>query len=329
MIDLVVQKMLDPRFLASLLFAVAAAATILTIAMPLLTSDQLSRRMKNVATERDRIRARERARMNASQGGLNTNASLRSTPKAYMQQVVDKLKLADWLGMEDGRMRLAMAGYRGKGAETALLFFRLIIPIAVFLVAMLYMFVLEVINQPVTVRLVIVAVATFVGVKAPELFISNQIQKRQLSLRRSFPDALDLLLICVESGMSIEHAFKRVSGEVATQSIALAEELTLTTAELSYLTERRQAYENFAKRTGVESVKSVTTALIQAERYGTPLGQTLRVLAQESRDQRMTLAEKKAAELPPKLTVPMIIFFLPVLIVVIMTPALIGANGWK
>jgi tight adherence protein C len=166
-------------------------------------------------------------------------------------------------------------------------------------------------------------------VKSPELFLKNLTTKRQLSMRRAWPDALDLMLICVESGLSIEQSFRRVSHEVGTQSPALAEELMLTTAELSYLPERRVAYENIASRTGLEQVKSVTTALIQAERYGTPLGTALRVLSQESRDQRMSDAEKKAAALPPKLTVPMILFFLPVLFVVIMTPALIQVFGWR
>jgi tight adherence protein C len=155
----------------------------------------------------------------------------------------------------------------------------------------------------------------------PILFVKNQISKRQVSIRRAFPDALDLLLICVESGMSIEAAFRKVSVEVGTQSIPLAEEFTLTTAELSYLQERRQAYENLAKRTNLDGVKAVCMALQQAERYGTPLGQTLRVMAQENRDMRMMEAEKKAAGLPPKLTVPMILFFLPVLFIVILGPA--------
>jgi tight adherence protein C len=123
--------------------------------------------------------------------------------------------------------------------------------------------------------------------------------------------------------MSIEAAFKRVSDEIGTQSVPLAEEFTLTTAELSYLPERRQAYENLALRTNLEGVKSVCVSLQQAERYGTPLGQTLRTMAQENRDMRMAEAEKKAAGLPPKLTVPMIVFFLPVLFVVILGPAVI------
>ena len=134
---------------------------------------------------------------------------------------------------------------------------------------------------------------------------------------------LDLLLICVQSGMSIEIGFKRVAEEIGTQSLALAEELTLTTAELSYLEDRRQAYENLAKRTNLDGVKSVCMALQQAERYGTPLAQALRVMAQENRDMRMAEAEKKAAALPPKLTVPLILFFLPVLFVVVLGPAAI------
>src|SRR5205814_1924170 len=148
-------------------------------------------------------------------------------------------------------------------------------------------------------------------------------KKRQLSIKRAFPDALDLLLICVESGMSVEVAFRKVSTEIGSQSIPLAEEFTLTTAELSYLQDRKVAYENLAKRTGLDGVKSVCMALTQSERYGTPLATSLRVMAQENRDMRMAEAEKKAAALPPMLTVPMVLFFLPVLFVVILGPAAI------
>lgn len=165
--------------------------------------------------------------------------------------------------------------------------------------------------------------AAYMGIKAPELFLVNTAKKRQTEIRKAWPDALDLTLICVESGMAIENAFRKVSTEIATSSVVLAEELALMTAEMSFLPDRRQAYENLVMRTGLEPVKSVATALIQAERYGTPVGQALRVLSQESRDMRMNEAEKKAAGLPPKLTVPMILFFLPVLFVVIITPAVI------
>jgi tight adherence protein C len=169
----------------------------------------------------------------------------------------------------------------------------------------------------------IVIGASYLGIKAPELFISNTIANRQMSMQRAFPDALDLMLICVESGMSIEHAFRKVGQEIGAQSIPLAEEFALATAELSYLPDRRMAYVNLAARTGLESVKQISTVLIQAEKYGTPLGQALRITAQESRDMRMLEAEKKAAALPPKLTVPMIVFFLPVLMVVVLSPAAI------
>jgi tight adherence protein C len=165
--------------------------------------------------------------------------------------------------------------------------------------------------------------AAFVGFKAPEIVLKNTTQKRQLSIRRAWPDALDLLLICVESGMSIEAAMQRVAREIGSQSVPLAEELTLACAELSYLSDRRKAFDNLGKRTGLSTVKSVATSFIQSERYGTPLGQALRVLAQENRDMRMADADKKAAALPPKLTVPMVLFFLPVIFIVILGPSMI------
>src|SRR5262249_9236752 len=207
----------------------------------------------------------------------------------------------------------------------AFLFFRMVVPLVMLAGSVLYLFVLAQINQPPTIKVGLCLLAAYIGMQMPFLFLKNKIQHRKLSIMRAFPDALDLLLICVESGMSIEAAFRRVSEEIGIQSVALAEELTLTTAELSYLPDRRQAYENLSKRTDLDGVKSVCLALQQAERYGTPMAQTLRVLAQENRDMRMAEAEKKAAALPPKLTVPMIVFFLPVLFVVILGPAAIKA----
>ena len=199
----------------------------------------------------------------------------------------------------------------------------MVTPIVSLVCALVYMFAIITMEQPAFVKIGIALGAAYIGMQLPYLFLKNKIQKRQLSIRRAFPDALDLLLICVESGMSVEAAFKRVSQEIGTQSVALAEELMLTNAELSYLQDRRMAYENLARRTDLEGVKAVCVALQQSERYGTPLGNTLRVMAQENRDMRMSEAEKKAAALPPKLTVPMILFFLPVLFIVILGPAAI------
>jgi tight adherence protein C len=319
MLDLIYSKLTDPQFLLSILVAIATIATILTLAMPLIETDTLAQRMKAVATERERIRARERERLFADKGKL----SLRQEPKAYMKQIVERFSLSKWLGTDKAKAQMAMAGFRGPQAEVAFLFFRLVTPALGLLISAFYIFAVVDFGLGLTLKIGVVIFGTYLGLKMPEFYLSSKIDRRQFSMSRVFPDAMDLLLICVESGMSIEHVFRKVAQEIGSQSIPLAEELTLTTAELSFLPDRRSAYENFGIRTGIESVKQIVTVLIQAERYGTPLGTALRVVGKESRDNRMLLAEKKAAGLPPKLTVPMILFFLPVLFVIIMTPAII------
>ena len=318
MIETIFDNLHDTRMLAMIFAALAAIATVLTLAMPLLVTDPLERRMKSAALEREKIRQRERERL-----AQNEKVSLRQSPRQYMQAVVTQFNLNKWLGQEQARMKLVQAGYRGQAPYVTFLFFRLVSPVLALLITGLYVFVITPLDKPLTIKIGICLLATYLGMQLPYILLKNKIQRRQTTIKRAFPDALDLLLICVESGMSIEMAFRRVSEEIGTQSIPLAEELGLTTAELSFLPDRRQAYENLANRTGLESVKSVCMALQQAERYGTPLGQMLRTLAQESRDMRMAEAEKKAAGLPPKLTVPMILFFLPVLFVVILGPAII------
>jgi tight adherence protein C len=189
-----------------------------------------------------------------------------------------------------------------------------------FVIAALYVFFVLRLQLSPILKLGIAIAAALVGFYLPALHLNNRTGRRQHSIRRAWPDALDLMLICVESGMAVENAFRKVSEEIVTQSIELAEELALTTAELSYLADRRMAYDNLSRRTGLDGVKGVVTALVQSEKYGTPVGQTLRLFAQEQRHARLTEAEKKAAQLPPKLTVPMILFFLPVLFAVILTP---------
>jgi len=318
MIDFLIEKFHDPRFMTMVLAAIAASATAYTLITPLFAGEGLAKRMKAVASERERIRQRERDRLSRSDKG-----SLRQSPKQVVSQVVDNLNLGKWLAQEAAREKLVMAGYRGQAPYITFLFFRMVTPIVFLAAAALYIFFVSKAHYVMPVKIGICVGAAYLGLQAPMLFLRNAISKRQLSIRRAFPDALDLLLICVESGMSIEMAFRRVSVEIGTQSIPLAEEFTLTTAELSYLQDRKVAYENLAIRTGIDGVKSVCLALQQSERYGTPLGQALRVMAQENRDLRMSAAEKKAAALPPKLTVPMILFFLPVLFVVILGPTYI------
>ncbi|MBV8699375.1 type II secretion system F family protein [Bradyrhizobium sp.] len=315
MIDFLVTKLHDPHFMTMLLAAIAVSATAYTLIMPLLAGDNLGKRMKAVASERERIRQRERERLSKQE-----KVSLRQTPKQLVSKVVEDFNLTKWLAQEAARDKLIMAGYRGQAPYVTFLFARMVAPIVLFIATVLYMFLISHWQASAMLKIGICIGGAYAGLQAPMLFLKNNIAKRQLSIRRAFPDALDLLLICIESGMSIEAAFRKVASEIVTQSIALSEEFTLTTAELSYLQDRKVAYENLARRTGLEGVKSVCLALQQSERYGTPLGQSLRVMAQENRDMRMNEAEKKAAALPPKLTVPMILFFLPVLFVVILGP---------
>jgi tight adherence protein C len=318
MFEFLIEKVNDPRFMAMVFAAIAAGATVLTLAMPLIAGDDLNKRMKTVAIERDKIRQRERERMTRGE-----KVALRQSPKQYMKTVVDQFNLAKWFGQEEAKEKLIQAGYRGHAPYVTYLFFRMVTPMVMLFFAVFYIFVVLKLEQPPMFKVALCLGATYLGTQLPYLFLKNKITRRQLSIKRAFPDALDLLLICVESGMSVEAAFRKVSEEIGGQSIPLAEEFTLTTAELSYLQERKMAYENLAKRTDLEGVKAVCMALQQAERYGTALGQTLRVMSQENRDMRMSEAEKKAAGLPPKLTVPMILFFLPCLFIVILGPAAI------
>ena len=316
MIDALITKLHDPQFVTMLVAAIAVSATCYMVLKEAFAGQDLNKRMKAVASERERIRQRERERMNKSD-----KIALRQTPKQFVAKLVEDLNLTKWVAQEAAREKLMMAGYRGHAPYVYFLMARAVMPVALTLVTFLYVFVIVNLQKPIPIKIGLCLGAAYLGMHAPMLFLKNIIKKRQLSIKRAFPDALDLLLICVEAGMSVEAAFRKVAIEISGQSIELSEEFTLTTAELSYLPDRKVAYENLARRTGLEGVKSACLALQQAERYGTPLGQSLRVMAQENRDMRMSEAEKKAAALPPKLTVPMILFFLPVLFIVILGPA--------
>jgi tight adherence protein C len=315
-----IDMVLRPQLIVMALASIAAFATVLTIAMPILQRDRTNQRMKVMAVERDKMRAARLAELKSREG----QGKLRQAPKGFMQQLVDVLDLRSKFETEELRSKLKMAGLRGQPPLIAYMFFRVVMPPIVTLVALFYLFVaLPHLSYPPILKVMMALGGGFLGFYLPNMFLQNLIQRRQHSISSAFPDALDMLLICVQAGMSIEAAFGKVSKEIGVQSLELAEELSLTTAELSYLQERRQAYENLGLRTGIPGVKAVSTALIQAERYGTPVSQALRVMAKENREMRMSEAEKKAAALPPKLTVPMIIFFLPVLFIVILGPAAI------
>lgn len=299
------------------LAATAVFAAILVVSWPYLSRDGFDTRMRRVVRERERLRLRERARLEAANPVMN----IRRRPRKFYSDIVAALGLDQAKIGPAIPLLLQNAGYRGDAAVVTFLAARIITPLAMVAVAIFYIFVVLDLQKPLVLKLLMVAAAGGLGYFLPTIYVKNKKTKRQQSIGRAWPDALDLLLICVESGMAIDPALQKVSVEIGAGSVHLAEELAVTAGELSFLPDRRTAYENLAERTGLESVKSIVAALKQAEKYGTSLGRSLRVLAQETRNERLSLAEKKAAGLPPKLTVPMIIFFLPVLFVVIMTPA--------
>jgi tight adherence protein C len=310
----------DPANIITAVVGVAVFATVVTLAGPMLSRGQLEGRMKSVANRREELRRRSR------QALANKNSSggrLRHTDTGLSKRVVERLQLSRLL--EDPKVvdKLAQAGFRGPQPVTTFYFFRFIAPFALAALTGFYLFVVNGFGLQTMAKLCICMGALVLGYYAPNLYISNVATKRRESIVAGFPDALDLLLICVESGMSIEAALQKVSQEVGASSIELAEEMSLLVAELSYLPDRIQAYQNLAKRTNHPGVKSVATAMVQAERYGTPLGGALRIMAKENRELRMSAAEKIAAALPAKLTVPMIVFFLPVLFVFVLGPAII------
>jgi tight adherence protein C len=318
MISDLMSFMTDPQSLLSLIVGVLAFAAIFTLITSMGGGEKLEGRMKAVAVRREELKRRSRAAI-AGQGG-----GLRHTDDGFKKRVVDQLNLTKLLEDPQVAEKMAQAGFRGPKPLTTFYFFRFSMPFVFLLVTAFYLFVFNDFGLPVMARVTAVMAAAVIGFYAPNLYLSNRISKRRTSIMQAFPDALDLLLICVEAGMSIEAAIQKVSQEIGGSSIDLAEELTLLSAELSYLPDRRMAYEGLAKRTNHPGVKSVATAMTQAESYGTPLGAALRVMAKENRELRLSAAEKKAAALPAKLTVPMILFFLPVLFIVILTPAIIN-----
>ena len=313
----ILEILFDAKFLATLAAAIFAFATIVTLGLPLASRDGLGQRLKAVSQRREELRAKHLAQLSAKRGSLRA-----AGPSSLMKGTLDRLKLGNMLEGEDTREKLSRAGFRGQGPVVTFMFFRFIMPFVVFAIALLYLFVISHLEWNTMTKISASVGAGLLGFYLPDLYLNNAISRRQASIMRAFPDALDLLLICVESGMSVEAAFQRVATEIGTQSGELAEEFGLTTAELSYLPERRLAFENLANRCGHGGVKAVATALNQSEKYGTPMGQALRVAAQENREMRFSEAEKKAASLPAKLTVPMIVFFLPCLFVVILGPAI-------
>jgi tight adherence protein C len=301
-----------------------AAGSLMILMLPALSREELTEQRIEVIKQRaftgkrdifSNTRRREIERLNSP---LYKTAAL----------TVSRLKLKRYLTTADYKQKLIRAGYRNQFSETLFLFGRLAFPVAFTLIGGTYLFVVNDHGFDLLGRSAIALGCGYFGMKLPEILVKNATNKRQDEIRLAWPDSLDLMLICIESGMSIEEAIRKVANEIGIQSMALAEEFMLCLAEISHSPERTMAYRNLATRIGIDDVKNTTTALAQAEEKGTPVGEALRSMAADVRTTRMMAAKKKAAALGPKLTVPMILFFLPVIIFVILWPGVITVMEW-
>jgi len=307
----------NPDFIAALCGA-AAFAVVVLIWVALIENDPLpADRLKSVLHRKSELRA-------AQQKKFSRRASLQRI--SLMKQVVNWFKLARGKSFYDLRLKLARAGYRSRDAIFVFLFFKLVAPIGTAAIAGFFVFVLRLGNLDIAPRMGIMVLAAGFGLMLPDILIRNASQKREDILRKAMPDALDLLVICAEAGLSLGASFDRVSNEVGANAPELAEEIGLTAVELNFLPDRAKALQGLADRVPLPGVMALVNTLLQTEKYGTPLAQALRVLSAEMREERIMKAEEKAARLPAVLTVPMIIFILPPLFVVLIGPAAIKVS---
>jgi tight adherence protein C len=308
----------DPNTLVPLIFSAVAFIAVVGLGLPWLQPDIFASRLKVIKQRRDELSQLRKQR-------LDQRPSLRRTSGHVdlMRAVLEKLNVKNLTEQPELKKKLMRAGWRGQAPLITFTFLRLVLPIAAAGLTALFLFGSPNVEASMPVRVLICLGAGAIGYYLPNLLLTNAITRRQQDIQKKFPDALDLMVICVESGLSLEAAFGRVCDELGPEASALSEEIGLATAELAFLSDRRQALENLAERTNTASMKSLVTSLIQSEKYGTPLAAALRVVSQESRDTRMAKAEEKAASLPAKLTVPMVVFFLPVLFLVLIGPTII------
>ena len=299
-----------------LLLALMAFSVVFAIWFGLIERNPLENRARHVAARRNELKANL----------LTTKArsSRRAESVGFMKRVVNTLQLMHDQQANKLRDRLAQAGYRSQDAIVIFLFFKVVMPVAFGIVGFLAFYVLKIGEFQPAINLLAVCCTGLLGFLAPDIYVSNNTAKRQQRLAKALPDGLDLLVICAESGLSLDAGLERVSREIGNASPDLAEELQLTSIELGFLPERKQALLNLNRRTNLSAIRGVVNTLVQTEKYGTPLSQSLRVLANEFRDQRLLRAEEKAARLPATLTVPMILFILPVLFIVLVGPAVIS-----
>ncbi|WP_267395223.1 MULTISPECIES: type II secretion system F family protein [unclassified Sphingomonas] len=308
---------IDVLWVATILSGVAAFAVMFAIYTVTTVRDPMTKRVKALNDRREQLKAGITA-------STKRRAKLvqRNDTTDRMRNLLSSLKVLQDSQLKVAQVKLMQAGIRSKDWAVAVIFGRLVLPIVLggFMVFVVYGTEFVATYSPLK-KYGIVAITFILAYKAPDIFLKNKITKRSNAIRKGLPDALDLLVICAEAGLTVDAAFHRVAKELGRAYPELGDEFTLTAIELGFLSERRQAFENLATRVDLDAVRGVVTTMIQTEKYGTPLASALRVLSAEFRNERMMRAEEKAARLPAIMTVPLILFILPTLFVVILGPA--------
>ena len=307
----------DIMVVGSILAAVAAMAVLFAIYTAVTITDPMSKRVKALNARREELKAG----VVTATAKKRQSLTRKSDTTEKVKEQLGRMKVLQDSQVREMQQKLAWAGYRNKEVAVILIALRAILPIVVggFAFVMLYM--VEIYPDWQMKRVGALALVIFLAYKGPELFLKNKATKRTDAIRKGLPDALDLLVICAEAGLTVDAAFNRVAKELGRAYPELGDEFALTAIELSFLNERKKAFDNLAFRVNLEAVKGVVTTMVQTERYGTPLASALRVLSAEFRNERMMRAEEKAARLPAIMTVPLIMFILPVLFIVILGPA--------
>ncbi len=300
------------NFLSGLCGAGAFVVVIL-VWVALIESDPLPARLKSVLARKSELREEERRKKLSRRANINR--------VSMIKQIVQKLKLSQGKKFDELRIKLARAGYRSRDTMFVFLFLKLAMPVGFAFLSFFLVFVMHAFNLKPALGFVVVVFVGGFGFALPDIFIKNQAQKRAKTLHKAMPDALDLLVICAEAGLSLDASFDRVSREIGPSCSELAEEIGLTSVELNFLPDRAKALQNLSDRVPLQGMIALSNTLIQTEKYGTPLAQSLRVLSGEMRDERIMAAEAKAAKLPATLTIPMILFILPPLFIVLIGPA--------
>ncbi len=307
----------DIILVGSILSGVAALAVVFAIYAAVTVRDPMAKRVKSLSARRDELKA------GIVKGPARKRQSLvrKTEGTEKMKDTLAGMKVLQQSQVDTIQQKLAYAGYRNKELAVLIIGLRMVLPIVLGLAGFVALYVVQVFPDWEMKKVMAMAALIFAGYKGPEIFLSNKAGKRTKEIQKGLPDALDLLVICAEAGLTVDAAFNRVAKELGRAYPELGDEFALTAIELSFLSERKQAFDNLAYRVNLEAVAGVVTTMVQTERYGTPLASALRVLSAEFRNERMMRAEEKAARLPAIMTIPLILFILPVLFIVILGPA--------